>query len=241
MPPKRQYRKKAASKAKAKVPRKYIPKKQSEQNVTKIVNKVLRKKVEVKHKDHAYDHTQLYHDNFIAGSFHSFLIHSNSLTIDQGTASNQRIGRDVQIIGTMLKIMFLIKNDRLNTKFRVMILRHPKDYNIMSNYTQVFDNMTDNLMVDAIDKNRVVVLYDKILGYKNFNPTNSTDEITFFKTIIVPRQKYKLEYLEDGSLYFNNPKFYDSLIICAYDTQGSLITDNIGAVTVNQRTYFTDL
>lgn len=239
MSPKRQYKKRAL--AKAKVPRKYVPKKQSEQTVTKIVNKVLRKKVEVKHKDHAYDFTELYHDNFIVGSFHGFLIHPNTLTIGQGTGTSERIGRDVQIIGTMLKIMFLIKNDRLNTKFRVMILRHPKDYNVMSSYTQVFDNMTNNLMLDAIDKNRVTVLYDKIIGYKNFNPTNSTDEITIFKTIIVPKQKYKLEYLEDSSLNFNAPKFYDSLIICAYDTQGSLVTDNIGAVHVNQRTYFTDL
>lgn len=238
MPPKRQYKKKNATKAK--VPRKYVPKKQSEQSVTKIVNKVLRKKVEVKHKDYAGSHYQLYHNGFV-NAYHQILIHPNFLSLTQGTGENQLVGSEANIIGTMLKIMFLIKNDRLNTKFRVLILRHPKDYNPMSAYTQVFDALTNNLMVDSIDRHRVTVLYDKIVGYKNFAPTNSTDEITIFKTIIVPKQKFTLKLADDGSLVYNSPRFVDSLIIMAYDTHGSLLTDNIGAVTVNQRTYFTDL
>lgn len=239
MPPKIKYNKKRGV-VKSKIPRKYVPKKQSEVAVKKIVNKVLRKKVEVKHKDYAGSHYQLYHNGFL-NAYHQILIHPNFLSLTQGTGENQLVGTEANIIGTMLKIMFLIKNDRLNTKFRVLILRHPKDYNVMSGYTQVFDNMTNNLMIDPIDRHRVTVLYDKIVGYKNFTPSNSTDEITIFKTIIVPKQKFKLNLADDGSLIYNIPRFVDSLIIMAYDTNGSLLTDNIGAVTVTQRTYFTDM
>lgn len=240
MPPRNRISRKRKAGIKPKVPAKYIARKQSEKSVTKIVNKVLRKKIEVKHKDHGHTYTTLYHNNFL-NAFHAMLIHPNFLSLSQGTGENQIIGTEANIIGTMLKIMFLIKADRMNTKFRVLILRHPKDYNIMASYTNVFDNLTSNCMIDGIDKDRVTVLYDKVFGYKNFNPTNSTDEITFFKTIIVPRQKYKLVYQDDGSLYYNMPRSYDSLIILAYDSYGSPITDAIGNVLVNQRTYFTDV
>lgn len=242
MPPKRNMKKNKSTKAK--IPKKYVPRKQSEQSITKVVNKVLRKKAEVKHYDRSYELYQLYHNNYTLtnGSFIKQLVGGGSgIVIPQGTGENSMVGTEVNIIGTMLKLMFLVKADRMNTKFRVLIVRHPSGYNISSSYNQLFDNLTNNALVDGVDRHRVNVLYDKIHGYKNIVPNNSTDEVTFFKTIIVPKQKYKLAYTDNGDSTANIPKFVDTLIVIAYDTFGTLLTDNIGAVLVNQRTYFTDM
>lgn len=245
MPPKnykKNYKKKYNKKSKTYIPKKYQAKKQSEKSITTIVNKVLRKKIEVKHIDKAYDFRALYHNNYtLAGSFTTNLVGGSGVIINQGALENQMIGTEVNIIGTMFKIMFLIAPDRMNTKFRVLIIRHPTGYDPTSSYTQVFDNLTGNLLIDNVDRHRVTVLYDKILGYKDIVPTNSTDQITFFRTIIVPKQKYKMHYIDDGNSISNTPKFRDTLIIMTYDTFGSLITDNISACQVNQRTYFTDI
>lgn len=233
------YKKKNSSKKANKIPKKYVPKKQSDKSITNIVKKVLRKNTEVKHHDFAYNYTELYHNNYATGAFKNYVLISNVNQPANGTTENQVIGSEYKVIGAQLYLQFLVKSDRMNTKFRVMIVRIPSKEN-PTNYSDIFDPITSNVMLDPIDRGRCTVLYDKIHGYKNIVPNNSTDEVTFHRKIWIPKQKYTVQQGESGSTMWKTPKYLDYIIIMAYDSYGSLITDNVGAVQAARRLWFTD-
>lgn len=224
---------------KNRVPRKYVAKKQSEKSITSIVKKVLHKETEVKHHDFAYPYTELYHNNYATGSFKGYILLSNTNQPASGVGENQMIGSEYKVIGSHLYMQFLVKNDRMNTKFRVLILRIPSNVN-PTTYADLFDPITANVMLDPLDHGRCQVLFDKIFGYKNIVPNNATDEVTFHRKIWVPKQKYTVKQAETGSSTWLTPKFVDLIVVMAYDSYGSLITDNIGAVQIARRLYYTD-
>ena len=230
---KRAYKPKTASKAK----------KMSEKTVKKIVNKELRKKTEVKKVDYQWGLTNINHNNYSAvvlNKFQEKLVSFGLNTPTRGTGDNNYTGTSYKIIGQQLFISFSIVNDRLNTKFRVLILRRPSHLAVPSGYNDIFDSITGNIMTDPIDKDVNTVLMDKIVGARNLNPTNSTDNIVIFKKYWLPRQKYNVQVEDNDSSNVKYPRFTDYLCVFAFDANGSLTTDTIGSVQVSRRLYFVD-
>lgn len=120
-----------------------------------------------------------------------------------------------------------------------MVLRYPS-YRVVNAYADIFDNVTNNVLMDPIDKDICSVLYDKTIGIKNINPTNSTDNVIINKKIWVPRQKYVVQYENAGLNTIKSPKFTDYLIILGYDAFGTLNTDVVASVKVSRRLFFVD-
>lgn len=233
---------KKSKRVKSKIPQKYVSKKMSEVAVKKIVNKEFRKRTEVKKLDYNYGNVNINHNNYSAVPANKF---QNSLMIwgtnmpVAGTSDGDIIGSRFKVIGQQLFLQFQIVSDRLNSKFRVMILRYPS-YRVVNAYTDIFDNVTNNIMMDPIDKDICTVLYDKVVGIRNINPTNATDNVLITRKIWVPKQKYTVQYENAGLNTVKTPRFTDYLIILGYDAFGSLQTDTIGSVQVSRRLYFVD-
>jgi hypothetical protein len=156
----------------------------------------------------------------------------------QGVGENQRLGNEIYISGIKIHMQFQTKNDRLNTKFRVVVVKHNPAYGFAS-YTDWFDSIM-NVMVDHVDRGRATKVFDKIYGYTNFNPTNSTDQITFFKSLWLPI-KEKYVFRDDGTQDLAFTKNIYTMFVMAYDATGSLLTDNIGSVVLHRRLYYKDV
>lgn len=221
---------------------KKAPAKKMTNAVKRIVNREFRKRTEVKKLDYNYGEVSINHNNYSAVPANKF---QNQLQIwgtnmpVPGTTDADITGSRFKVIGQQLFLQFQIYFDRLNTKFRVMILRYPS-YRTVNAYSDIFDNVTNNILMDPIDKDICTVLYDKVVGLKNVNPTNSTDNVVITRKIWVPKQKYTVQYENAGLNTIKSPRFTDYLIILGYDAFGSLNTDTIGAVKVSRRLFFVD-
>lgn len=218
-------------------------KKMSEKVVKKIVNKELRKKTEVKKVDYQWSIQNINHNNYAAVATNKFqekLLSFGLNTPTRGTGDNNYTGTSYKIIGQMLYFTYSIANDRLNTKFRALVIRRPAHLSVPSSYTDIFDSITGNIMTDPVDKDVNTVIYDKIIGVRNINTTNSTDNIVLFKKVWLPKQKYKVQVEDNDSNNVKYPRFFDYLCVFAFDAHGSLSTDTIGSVQVSRRLYFVD-
>lgn len=228
---KRTYKKKLMVKAKPKAPFSTTQYKA----LKKVIKRQANKQIETKNVDNSSTEQQLYH-NYWTGSMFENLTGQAQLPA-QGTGESQRVGNEVTVVGTKLYLQVLLKNDRLNSKVRIIIVKHNPAYG-KSVYTDWFDNVM-NVAVDPIDRGRAKVVYDRLIGYKNFNPTNSTDEVVIFRKIWIPiKEKYK--FRDDGSQNLHYAKNIYSIIAMAYDSSGSLTTDNIASVKWFSRLYYKD-
>lgn len=201
----------------------------------RVAKSVVSSTKETMHLDYDWSKTELNH-NLYPG----FRNQLNTLTAmpTQGTTDSNRLGNDIYRLGYHFRVMFGVKQDRQNTKFRLVLVGMPKGASTLA-YANVFDAVTSNVMLDPIDKDRTVrVYYDKIIGYKNLNPGVPTTgkETTFFRKFYVPMRKV-IKFYDDGA-QDNNDVEDLWLIIMAYDAFGSLIADNIGYVQVWHRLYW---
>lgn len=186
--------------------------------------------------DYNYGKTELYHNMFL-GAFLQSLNDTTRLP-SQGDGDSNRTGNDIYARGIQVKMQFGLKQDRHNTTFRVLVFKTTKGYNVGGSYTNVFDNQTGNVMLDAIDKDRVTVLLDKRVSAKPINPSPDGKEITLFRKYWIPH-KSLYKFYDDG-LRDNSYPYDIVMLVVAYDAYGSLTTDNIGYVQAWSRFYFKD-
>lgn len=201
-------------------------------NIRRIVNG----SKEMHFVDYSWGKSELYHNTY-AGTFVGKL-NGTAMLPSQGDGDSNRTGNDILARGISCKLMFGCKADRHNTTFRVIVFRTTKGYAI-SPYTQVFDNQTGNVMLDALDKDRVKVISDKKYSQKvDVNDHNANKEITFFRKLWIPH-KALYKFYDDG-LNDNSYPYDIHLAIMCYDAYGSLVTDNIAYVQLWSRFYFKD-
>ena len=89
---------------------------------------------------------------------------------------------------------------------------------------------------DAVDKDRVKVLFDKQVHYKPINPSPDGKEITIFRKFYIPHKTLYKFY--DDNTQTNSYPYDIYFCVIAYDAYGSLLTDNIGYVQTWSRFYF---
>lgn len=226
------------------VTRKLAPRKKvtTVKAVKKIVKKVLHKKAEVKKYDYNNGQTLINHNNFSAVPLNKVQFVLNNFGVNMPTQGDTDVsidGTEYNVIGMQLFMTFRIFSDRLNTQFRVLILRCSASKTIGA-YTDIFDNITGNIMLDPIDRGKCKVLLDKIVKTGSINPTNSTDEINIHRKFFVKYQKYKVKHEDNNSSAVIYPRYKDHMFVFAYDTASSLVSDNIGACQIFRRLYFTE-
>jgi len=233
-------------------PRKYIPKKKimssrksstpyrskkampSRQSLVKLIKNVTLKTQE----------TKMSTFNNVHGLLHNVSTRAdqNMLATFQGlndtSGYNNRVGDTVTPIGVKLYMQFRQPADRPNINWKIWILKTPG----VNSYTFVpVKALTGNLMLDPVDTEKCTVL--KVLQFKHmdnyFNGTaGSSKETNFFRKVWIPLDRRPYSYDGDNS---SLGKLYNvAMYAAAYDTSGTLITDNIGTFTWNKVFYFKD-
>lgn len=202
-----------------------------------MINRIKRtvlKMSELKIKSGSLGEIQLLHDvpSNLGDIFQTAFLPS------QGDAENQRVGNKIFLSGSKIKMMLLHKGDRPNVTFKIWVIK--VDQSVNYTYATIFDNVSGNLLLDDIDNNRVAkIVYQKTIK-RSPTATNGTQfkEWTFPVKIWIP-YKREVQFKQDAAADSIIPYKY-LLLVGAYDTSGSLITDNIASVTEYHRVYYRD-
>lgn len=239
MPLNAKYRKKSSTRKR--VYRKSSAKSQKTKSLINLIKKVSLKQNELKYVDTDHGKTELYHN-----IHNGIQINATSHGPAQGDGDAQRIGNSINLSGIKLTFMFYSKMDRPNTKFRVIVYSAPyNQYPPAISYASLFDDVTGNVMIDSMDKDVVKVHKNMLVYPKNisanlvgFPEEEMAKEVTSFRKIWIP-YRTKVRFQDDTSTSeLTNRSFY--VLVMAYDTYGTLTTDNIGAVQCWQRYYYRD-
>lgn len=210
------------------------------------IKRVIRSNTETKIVDYAYGNQALFHNGGVPIGSGMMKLHLNPENVAgvwpaQGDGEENRNGNDIYAIGWTLRMLFRLPLDRLNTKIRCFVIKAVKGSNPVGGYTGMFDGVTNNVLLDPIDKDRVKVMKTFMIGGgRDLNPGVSTSgkEKTFMKQVFVPLKKV-IRFFDNGTL--NNDLLYDYYFVAAaYDTLGSLVSDNIANCQVWQRLSYKD-
>lgn len=188
---------------------------------------------EPKHINYSFGKIELYHN-----SHYSFKLNDPNYMPTQGTGDYQRIGDQMEMGGIMLRMALGQKSDRPNVRWRWGVVKLPKGSS--TTYSVLWDNVTGNTMLDPWNSDSVKLIKS---GWWQMQLTSlevgeTPKEQTHFKKMFINyKRKIKFQPLsgntthDDGDLYF---------IIVAYDTFGTLTTDNICWIQPTQTIYFKD-
>lgn len=205
------------------------------------VRKIMNMNKELNFLDYAFGKSELYHNTYTTGTclFPLNDAATSGKLPTQGDGDSQRTGNQILPRSFRLRVMVLLKGDRINAKVRFMVLSFPKGV-VPSTIGSFMDAVTGNLHIDPIDTGRVRKHVDRTIGYRNVNPGPgaAAKEVTIFRNFNVPLRGTWTFY-DDGSQ--DNSCLRDYYVITvAYDTYGSLVTDNIAAVQIWRRFSFRD-
>lgn len=196
-----------------------------------LIKKTVMKKTELKEKTQNAGKTEVYHNCFYSGQSAStgfvWPLNSSNLMPTQGTADDQRVGDEIEIVGFKLRFLIGQKADRPNVNWRFNVLSVPKGSSIT--YANWYQVVTSNVLLD--DPNRDFV---KTLKSDLWRPNEAglvggqADEYTFTKKMWLPYKKHLKFGPAGGATTHNDDDLY--IILMAYDAFGALPTDNIGYV-----------
>lgn len=198
------------------------------------IKRTVLKMSELKIKSGTLGENQLYHD--VPGNFGDLF--QTSHLPSQGDNEDQRIGNKIFLSGIKVKLMLLQKEDRPNVTWKIWVVKVDQSTNYQ--YNTIFDNVSGNMLLDDIDNNRVAkVVYQRTIK-RNPTATNGTvgKEWTFPVKFWIP-YKREVQFKQDAAQDATLPYKY-LMIIGAYDTQGTQLTDNIGSVVEYHRLYYRD-
>lgn len=159
--------------------------------------------------------------------------------ITDATGAANRIGDTINLVGMKFLMQFRQPADRPNVNWKIWILK------IKGNPTLPIScpvkAITGNLQLDPIDTEKCVLV--KQLNYKHPDnywegTTGTSKETCFFKKLWLPFNGQK--YVYSGDNLDTGRDYQLCMFVTAYDTTGSLITDNIGTFTCSNMLYFKD-
>lgn len=232
-----QYRKKAKRSVKAS----QMPKSQAKA-VKAVVKAEMAKVIELKHADYQFEpfaFNALYHNVFST-------IETDPFNINQGVQDAEavnppnRLGDSIYAKSIHFKMLFTMFGDRPNQAIRIIILKVKPDTPAILNpvlHPQAVSNIVSQ--VDTESSRYKALVYDKVFTMNNnviVTGGTALRDTKFYWEHTVKVNK-KINY-EDGNVSARN--FTYNIFVCAYDTQGSLTTDNIARYSYSRRTYYTD-
>lgn len=219
------------------------------------VTKVLMKTAETKFFDIGDENVQLWHNNgTVAGPTNTMgslqTIFNPWADIPQGTQRYARIGDKITPRGMALKLWLSNKLDRPNCTYRVVVLRAPKTItNLVTTYNvNPFQEAnlggTGNSMLRPIDHDKGFrALYDKIFHVQagvsgTLAATSTNREYHKVVKLWIKRKRSRAIQFGDNGIIVNNPLM---VFVWAYDSYGTLTTDNIASCAYWSRLYFKDI
>lgn len=183
------------------------------------------------------DNTQLYHNTPV-----KMFSQEPFGAISTGTSPYNRIGNVVRALDFRARILFNNKLDRPNVTYRFLLLAVPNNTTTIDVLTEAFTSGANNLMCAFTDPALCMVLYDKVVG----SPIATTNwqsggtlvqkERSMFFEVDVPIN-------QDVVWSQNNlttPRAQLWPIVVAYDSYGTLTTDNIASLNVVAQLTYSD-
>jgi len=244
MPPK------AKSKRSPRTPRQRRPRPLATKATVALIKKTIMKTAETKQYMTPVNVVTLLHN--------TPLIVSTNLTITTTTPStNQsfvdpRIGDSVQAQGIKFKLLFMTYGDRPNVTFRLWVIKTPA-YSPVNGiypytYSTWFESRTNQWVLDDINKQNVSVV--KQMTFKPPVADSSQEsgatlkETSYVRSMYVPLNRV-IKYQDEGASTLptgtHSKGSAYQLLVAAYDTYGTLVTDLAGKLLIQHTFLFKDL
>jgi len=162
-----------------------------------------------------------------------------------------RVGDSIQCSGISLRFLFMTYADRPNVTFKVWVLKTPaySPINGISPYTYQgwFIDRTNQWVLDEINNTQVQVVKSMTFKPPVSDTSQEADaalhETSYARKMWVPWNKTVI-YQEQGggaAPLSVDPKNYSlQLLVAAYDTYGTLITDFVGKMLMQHSLHFKD-
>lgn len=212
-------------------------------NVTRIATRVLNKKTETKYVHYSTGSVTLNQNTFDV-----FHLNSTNLMPARGDGDQDRDGDQIFTGSYYIRGLFKQNINRPNVTYRFVVCEAPADYTYT--YSSAFHNVTNNVLLDVINKNQLKVLYTKTwkpvrsgffagTGLSTNDPGSASSggaEMTFPLKIF---QKYKRKVtFPTGTKDHTGRKLL--LLVGCFDN--FLTTDNtaLGTFTLNISHYYKD-
>lgn len=217
--------------------------------VKAIAKSTLMKTAETKVSENAFENRQLYH-NVLDKSENNPLYTTQGTTDGdtQGVAQN-RVGDMIQGVKLWWKVMLFNKEDRPNLHYRMLVVRQQTDRDSNYNPTLPTDfklellNNNGNMLFASSSQERATVVIDKIIRLASPNSYQGEFAAKEIQKIVnlnyrIPKSHQNIYYHDGGSV----PKrWIYNLYIVAYDSYGTLTTDNIASYAYSRYFYYKDV
>lgn len=193
------------------------------------VRKEILRTTETKMRTQQQGVTSLYHNNWHS----SFWV----AAVQRGAQISQRDGDEIFLQRIVTKLHINSKPDRQSLTVRALLVKVPSHSGEVSANT-LFEG-DSNVILGFPDTREVTVLAQKIVKLQGDTVWSSSDttQKDLSATIVLNanfynrKTKYEGEYPRD---------FHVRLLVAAYDSHGSLTTDNIADYMASSRLYFKD-
>ena len=206
-----------------------------------LINKISLRKSETKNTHAINENTQLNHNSPLVDIYH---LNTTQSVGDNNTGTSDiacRVGDEVVARGLSYKFWFANKLDRPNVMYKIVFFKF-KSGSTLSSTDPYYSQGTANYMIRDIDTEKF-----KIVKVVKFNLENNAQRVigTTFNgaeghravSVWLPMRNKKIKY-ENGS---GIPMFEDyGFSVVAYDSFGTLTTDNIASFAYNRKFYFKD-
>ena len=206
--------------------------------IARIAKTVALRQAETKHRINTYNWTTLMHNI-------SHRMSGNILQTSQGVqdgATNSRIGDEIILRGIKLNFLFRHFYDRPNITFKVWIVKGASTN--LGSSLPVKPGSMGTLLIDPVDTQKVTVLANKTFKYNHGNYTKQdgdvavSKEITYVRKLWIPFKNQKYSY--DNNNGYHGKYYSVGVYVAAYDTYGTLLTDQIGSFAATGEIFFKD-
>lgn len=215
----------------------------SKTNLVRLIKNISLKQSETKSCHRISENNALYHNvPFIYGSSSVGMLYSSQSTASTDTgisAYTGRIGDNVKARGIALKLWLSNKSDRPSVIYRIIVYWFNSDNTITAG--KIFsEQSSSNNLLNSIHTESIKPIWSKlvrIVSDTSIESGSSQHETAKLIQHYIRLNNYNVRY-NNGS---TNPSFKDiGICVVAYDSYGTLTTDNIASLSWNYKFYFKD-
>lgn len=220
-------------------PKKYV--KKPVKSLTALIKKITLKTSETKFGSQNAENQQLYHNGGTAGTYNQI---QNMLQTAQSGTQNGREGDRINAKGISIHLWLSNKLDRPNVMYRIVVYTCPFDQYTVASPSGFFQGLHANKMIDYINTDKYKLIYTKTIqpfsGDYSLESGATNKEHSRQIKIYIPLKNRTITYGTDGGVIPNNQNSILCMGIIAYDSFGSLTTDNIASFSYVTKFYFKD-
>lgn len=155
-----------------------IRKPKKRMDIPKIVNKIMKRKLETKHSTVTVnDGQEILHNNFVTLETPLTMFNLPSGTSDPMNTTGTRVGDEITLKGVSMKMMVELNERFSDVTFRFMVIKSAKGDG--PTRATLFKGQSGNKMIDGINTERYTIVAQKFFKIKSPNTTSAGAMNTF--------------------------------------------------------------